>query len=406
MQIHQGIRFSEATTPPAAWGGVFAMTLCVFVLIAAEFLPVSLLTPIAGELQMTEGQAGQAIAVSGVFAVLTSLLIASVSRRINRKTLLVCLTAVMLASGLMVAVAPSPGVFMTGRALLGIAVGGFWSMSTATVMRLVPEDAVPKALAILNGGNALAATIAAPLGSFLGSYIGWRGAFVAVVPLTAIALGWQLLSLPSMPNAHAARSTNVLRLLAKPTVCFGMGAIFFLFMGQFALFTYVRPFLESVTRVSANTLSLVLLVIGVTGLIGTILIGALLKRSLYAVVITIPLLMAVIAVALMVFGGWLAGAALLLGSWGLIGTPAPVGWGTWLSRTLPNDAEAGGGLMVATIQFAIALGAGFGGWLFDAIGHRATFGFSAGLLAIAALLAMAAARTGPLRRLTPVAPVG
>ena len=87
--------------------------------------------------------------------------------------------------------APSYVMFMFGRALLGIAIGGFWSMSTATVMRLVPEKSVPKALAILNGGNALAATIAAPLGSFLGSYIGWRGAFITVVPLAAIALGWR-----------------------------------------------------------------------------------------------------------------------------------------------------------------------------------------------------------------------
>ena len=264
MQVQQVISSKETTTPRAAWGAVFAMTLCVFVLIASEFMPVSLLTPIAGDLRMTEGQAGQAIAVSGIFAVLTSLLIASASRRIDRKTLLLFLTAVMLASGMIVGMAPSYVTFMLGRALLGIAIGGFWSMSTATVMRLVPENSVPKALAILNGGNALAATIAAPLGSFLGSYVGWRGAFITVVPLAAIALGWLLLTLPSMPNLGAARSTNVFRLLAKPAVGFGMAAILFLFMGQFALFTYVRPFLETVTRVNAATLSIVLLVIGVT----------------------------------------------------------------------------------------------------------------------------------------------
>ena len=393
MQVEQAISLSESTTPRAPWGAVFAMTLCVFVLIASEFMPVSLLTPIAGELHMTEGQAGQSIAVSGIFAVLTSLFIASVSRRIDRKTLLLFLTAAMLASSLIVAIAPGYAMFMLGRALLGIAIGGFWSMSTATVMRLVPENAVPKALAILNGGNALAAIIAAPVGSLLGSYVGWRGAFIAVVPLAATALCWLLLSLPSMPSSPATRSMNAFPLLATPSVGFGMGAILFLFMGQFALFTYVRPFLETVTRVNAPTLSLLLLVVGVTGLIGTMLIGALLKRGLYAVVITIPLAMAAIAVALIAFGGWLPGAALLLSAWGLIGTPAPVGWGTWLSRTLPADAEAGGGLMVAIIQCGIALGATLGGALFDGSGYQATFGFSATLLIIAAALAMVASRT-------------
>src|SRR4051812_37997407 len=201
----------------------------------------------------------------------------------------------MLVSGLIVATAPGYFMFMFGRALLGIAIGGFWSMSTATVMRLVPENSVPKALALLNGGNALAAIIAAPVGSFLGSIIGWRGAFITVVPLIAIALSWQLYSLPSMPSSRATGPTNALRLLARRSVGFGMGAILFTFMGQFALFTYVRPFLETVTQADAATLSMLLLVIGVTGLIGTMLVGALLKRSLYKVLIAIPLLMAVIA---------------------------------------------------------------------------------------------------------------
>jgi predicted MFS family arabinose efflux permease len=390
MQVQVSSVGSSVGATPAAWGAVFAMSLCVFVLIASEFMPVSLLTPIATELKMTEGEAGQAIAVSGIFAVLASLFIASVTGRIDRKVLLLSLTGLMLASGMVVAFAPNYAVFMIGRALLGIAIGGFWSMSTATVMRLVPEPSVPKALAVLNGGNALAATIAAPLGSFLGTLIGWRGAFFTVVPLAAVALCWQLLSLPTMRSERPAGATNVLRLLGRPTVSFGMAAILFLFMGQFALFTYLRPFLETVTRVDVSALSLILLVIGVTGFVGTMLISSLLKRSVFGVVIIIPLLMAGIAVALTVFGGWIAGTVLLLGAWGLIGTPAPVGWGTWLSRTLPADAEAGGGLMVATIQFAITLGATSGGALFDGSGYRATFGFSATLLIIAGALAMVA----------------
>jgi predicted MFS family arabinose efflux permease len=205
------------------------------------------------------------------------------------------------------------------------------------------------------------------------------------------------MSLPAMRSERPPGAGNVFRLLGQPKVAFGMAAILFLFMGQFALFTYLRPFLETVTRVDVSMLSLILLVIGVTGLVGTILIGPVLNRSVYGVLIVIPLLMAGIAVALISFGGWVAGTALLLGAWGLIGTPAPVGWGTWLSRTLPTDAEAGGGLMVATIQFAITLGATVGGTLFDMSGYQATFGVSTVLLMIAALLAFAASRTDRLQ---------
>ncbi|WP_448191320.1 MFS transporter [Azospirillum sp. sgz301742] len=397
MQVHVSSRNGTAEPRPAAWGAVFAMSLCVFVLIASEFMPVSLLTPIATDLTLTEGQAGQAISVSGVFAVLTSLSITSVTGRLDRKVVLLALTSLMALSGVIVAVAPDYATLMIGRALLGVTIGGFWSMSTATVMRLVPEASVPRALAILNGGNALAATIAAPLGSFLGAVIGWRGAFFCVVPLAALALCWQLTSLPAMRGERRSGSGTVFRLLGRPKVAFGMAAILFLFMGQFALFTYLRPFLETVTGVDVSTLSLLLLVVGVTGLAGTMLIGPLLNRSVYGVLIVIPLLMAGIAVALVASGGWIAGTALLLGAWGLIGTPAPVGWGTWLSRTLPADAEAGGGLMVATIQFAITLGATVGGTLFDLSGYQVTFGVSTVLLVMAALLAFAASRTDRLQ---------
>src|SRR5215211_6881524 len=187
------------------WGAVFALTLCVATLIASEFMPISLLTPIAADLHMSEGRAGQAIAVSGIFAVLTSLGISSATRGIDRRRVLLALTLVMLVSGVMVALAPNAAVFMAGRALVGVVIGGFWSMSAATVMRLVPERDVPRAMGLLNGGNALATTVAAPLGSFLGQYIGWRGAFLAIVPLAAVALGWQVLTLPSMPSREESR---------------------------------------------------------------------------------------------------------------------------------------------------------------------------------------------------------
>jgi predicted MFS family arabinose efflux permease len=148
-----------------AWGAVFAMTLCVSALIASEFMPVSLLTPIASDLHLTEGQAGQAISVSGIFAVLTSLLVSGATARIDRRIVLLAFTLLMIVSGAIVAFAPNFAALMAGRALLGICIGGFWSVSTATVMRSVPEESVPRALAVLNGGNALATTVAAPLGT-------------------------------------------------------------------------------------------------------------------------------------------------------------------------------------------------------------------------------------------------
>ena len=371
------------------WGGVFAMTLCVFALIASEFMPVSLLTPMAADLHVTEGMAGQGIAISGAFAVLTSLSISTLAGSMNRKTLLLGFTMLMALSGACVGLAQNYATYMLGRALIGVVVGGFWSMSAATAMRLVPVDQVPRALAIFNGGNALATVVAAPLGSYLGSVVGWRGAFYCLVPIALIAAAWQWMSLPSMrPEKKAARKSHVFNVLKSRSVALGMAACGAFFMGQFALFTYVRPFLETVTQVGVATLSLVLFVIGVAGFIGTVAIGSVLKRGLYKTLIVIPVLMAVIALALIPSGTALTPVAVLLGLWGLTATAAPVGWWSWVAQTMPNDAEAGGGLMVAVVQLAIALGSTAGGVLFDHRGFESTFVASAAVLIIAAILAV------------------
>lgn len=377
----------------AYWSGVLAMTLCVFVLIASEFMPVSLLTPIAADLRVSEGLAGQGIAISGALAVLTSLSLSTLAGNLNRKYLLLGMTALMALSATMVALSPSYLIYMTGRALIGIAIGGFWSMSAATALRLVPRRRVPHALAIFNGGNALATIIAAPLGSYLGAVMGWRGAFLCLVPVAIAAFIWQCFSLPAMaPDNNRQPGRSAFHLLSRPVVAVGLLACGLFFMGQFSLFTYVRPFLETVTRVDISALSLILLTIGIAGFIGTLVISHFLKRGLYSTLAAISSLMAVVAVTLILTGQHLWFVVPLLGFWGLMATAAPTGWWAWVARTLPDDAEAGGGLMVAAIQLSIALGSTLGGLAFDHTGWQSTFALSSGLLIVAAGLTILTSR--------------
>ncbi|WP_316675911.1 MFS transporter [uncultured Tolumonas sp.] len=377
----------------ANWGAVYAMSLCVFALITSEFLPVSLLTPIATDLLLTEGQAGQSIAVSGIFAVVTSLYIALLSKNQDRKIVMISLTALMIVSGIVITLAPNYYVLMIGRALLGIVIGGFWSLSTATLMRLLPASELPRGLVILNAGNALAATIAAPVGSFLGAYIGWRGAFFCIVPIALISLIWQLVSFPSMQAEHQKPlSWNVFKLLGCLEFLIGMLAVFFLFMGQFALFTYLRPFLETVTKVSVSQLSMILLMLGITGFIGTVYIGKLLRKILFPVLIIWPCILALTALALIVSGTSIYGSALLIAIWGFIGTSSSVGWYVWLAKVVPNDSEQGGGILIAIIQLAITLGASVGGLLYDSHGYQASFSSAGIILFIGAIFSFCAAK--------------
>ena len=396
---HAAVSASKADrqgTPakPSCWSGVIAMSLCVFALVASEFMPVSLLTPIAQDLHVTQGMAGQGIAISGAFAVLTSLSIAAIAGSMDRKILLLIMTALMAVSGVIIAIAHNYSTYMIGRALIGVVIGGFWSMSAATAMRLVPGHQVPRALAVFNGGNALAVVVAAPMGSYLGAVIGWRGAFFCLVPVAVVVFAWQWISLPAMKvEPDKKGSANVLRLLKSRVVALGMAGCSAFFMGQFALYTYVRPFLENVTHTPVSTLSLILLTIGAAGVIGTALIGIFLKRGLYLTLMLIPIFMAMIALALIPLGGGVIAVGALLGIWGLVATAAPVGWWTWVAQAMPGNAEPGGGLMVAVVQLAIALGSTVGGLLFDGGGYQTTFIASATVLLISAALTYFTSRT-------------
>src|SRR5699024_6912617 len=123
----------------------------------------------------------------------------TVAGRLNRKWVLIVMTALMLASLVLIAAAPNLAVLMLARALLGICIGGFWALATAVIMRLVPAERVSAALAVMYTGQAVAAAFAAPIGSYLGGVIGWRGAFWVLVPIVAFNLFWQLVALPSLP---------------------------------------------------------------------------------------------------------------------------------------------------------------------------------------------------------------
>jgi predicted MFS family arabinose efflux permease len=369
-----------------AWSAVSSMSMCVAMLIASEFMPVSLLTPIAADLGATQGMAGQAISISGLFAVITSLLIPSLASRYDRRNVLIALTGVMLASLILIAEAHSFILFMSARALLGITIGGFWSLSTATIMRLVSEEFVPKALGVLFMGNAVATAFAAPIGSYLGGVIGWRGAFWMLVPLVMINLVWLWFSLPTMPPEKKAPVGNPFKLLKRPNVAFAMIGVMLTFSGAFATFTYLRPFLETYAHVTVPQLSLLLLGLGLAGFAGTYLSATLLNKHLYTLLRWLPIALGATTLT-MLFSGhifWAVGFAMIV--WGTLNAAIPVAWSTWLSKGISDEPESGGGLFVASIQLSIMSGAAFGGLLLDHISIAATLIGGTVLLVISSLV--------------------
>ena len=386
---------SQANARPA-WRAVYALALGVFGLIVAEFLPASLLTPMAASLGVSEGMAGQAVTATALVALVTGLLITTATRNIDRRWVLMFFSVLQIISSMMVAFAGSLEFLLLGRLLLGIAIGGFWSMSTATTMRLVPAAMVPKALAIIFSAVSIATVVAAPLGSYFGALIGWRNVFLICALPSVVALLWQLWVLPSMRPESVGSFATLFKVLRRPGMIGGMLATILIFSGHFAFFTYLRPFLETVAQASVEGVSLILLGFGVANFIGTSIAGHLLARSLRLMLALVPLAMSVLALMMVTFGHVALLDGLLVAMWGFAFGLVPVGWSTWLATTVPDEAESAGGLLVASIQLAISAGAAGGGAVFDLNGASGVFVGSGVLLVSAMVIVLFAVRVKPV----------
>jgi predicted MFS family arabinose efflux permease len=377
---------SGATTPTAAWGAVMSMALCVALLIASEFMPVSLLTPMAEGLGASVGHTGQAVSISGLFAVIASLGVSTVAGRLNRKWVLVGLTGLMGVSLVLVAAAPNFEVLMIGRAVLGLCIGGFWALATSVIMRLVPVSDIPRALALMYGGQAIAAAFAAPIGSYLGGMFGWRSVFWALTPLVAANLVWHLVALPSLPARGHRGIGDMLDLLRRRYFLTGLIASMLSWGSAFTLFTYLRPFLEQVTGVGVSSLSILLLALGCAGFVGTWASGRFITGDVSRLLRLPALIMGLVTAGLLVVGAWPIAVGLLLVIWGAMNTAMSVIWMTWMSQNADDAPEAAGGLMVAAVQASILLGAVIGGLLLDHLSISAVLIASVALAAMAVLI--------------------
>lgn len=370
-----------------AWGAVISLALGVFGLVTAEFLPASLLTPLAQDLGVTEGTAGQAVTATAVVGAIAAPTMAIVTKRLDRRLVMWGLTVLLILSNLLAAFASSLPVLLIARIMLGISLGGFWSMSAAMAMRLVPMRLMPRAMSIILTGVSVATVCAAPVGAYVGDIWGWRTAFMIAAVVGALALLVQIATLPKLPPAGVASFRTLLEVIKRPMIRVALLVVLLVASGHFAGFTYVRPFLEKVPALDIETISLVLLAYGIGGFFGNFAGGFMAERSLKTAVGLAPLLIAVAALLLLTIGASPAVAAVAVAAWGFAFGAVPVGLQTWLVRAAPDQAESAGGLMVATFQVAIALGAVFGGLLVDNAGVASAFAYCG----IATLLAALAA---------------
>lgn len=384
LQLDEAINDAEVAEDTAwtaaTWLAVLSMAATSFALVSAEFLPAGLLTPMARDLGISEGTAGQVVTATASVGAITALFSNVLIGKLNRKTVLVALTALAVGSNILAATASEFWLLLVGRAGLGIALSGFWALSVAVVARLVGTNATGRGMAIVTLGVSLA-TIAAPsMGALISDWLGWRTAMAMTAGLALIAMLMQAISLPTLPASTSNSLTDVFKLTRRRGIQLGMLAILLLMTGHFAGSIYVRPFLEQVTLLDTQSIALALLGFGIASVIGNVAGGRMADASVTMALAVTAGLMASAALILVIGGAYAAIAFTLVALWGFAFGMAPVVLPTNLSRSAPDALEATGSLMVVSFQVAISIGAVVGGFVVDNYG-------AAGPLTLTAILA-------------------
>jgi predicted MFS family arabinose efflux permease len=361
---------ADGTSPQKkhSWAGVVSLSVGIFALVTAEFLPASLLSRIASDLGVTEGVAGQSVSVTAIIAAVAGLTIPVVLGRVDRRHLMIALSVLAVVSNVLVALAPSYPVLLVARVLLGITIGGFWSLAISMTARLVPPSKLGLGLTIVNVGVSLATVAAVPTGTLLGELWGWRAVFYLAAAVGIIAAVLQIVALPSIRSTASAGFRPLFQTLRSRLILLCLAAMALMGAGHFAGFTYIRPAATEIGGLAPDQLGLLLLAYGVGIVGGNLVAGPLADRSLRLAAFVFPL---VLGLAMIAFATLDAGAVLLFVAvilWGAGFGALPTVIGTWLARAEPDRLESVGGLQTAVFQVAIAVGAFVGGFLVDGAG--------------------------------------
>lgn len=386
------VQAATPVAPSSNWPAVGSLTLGVFGLVMAEFLPASLLTAMATDLGISDGAAGQAVTATALVGAVAAPTLPLLTRRLDRRLVMLAFTVLLLLSNVIAATASSLGLLLVARVMLGVALGGFWSMSAALALRLVPENQFARAMSVILTGVSVATVCAAPLGAWMGDVWGWRSAFIAAGVVSLVTLAVQALTLPALPPRDKPDLAVLAELLRRPPVRVALLAVLLVISGHFAGFTYIRPLMEQVTHLSVGAISGVLLGYGIGGFFGNLAGGWLAGRSERQAIVAGGVLIAVLAGLLLVAGSSPVITAVAVTLWGFAFGAFPVGFQTWIVRAAPDQAEGAGGLLVAAFQIAIASGAIGGGLLVDRIGALGGPTFAVIALTLGTLLTM---RHGP-----------
>ena len=353
---------------------LLALTLGAFAIGTTEFVIVGLIPTIAADLHVSLPSAGLLVSLYALGVAVGAPVLTALTGRVPRKTLLVALMLLFTIGNLVAWMAPGYGSLIVARVLTGLAHGVFFSIGSIIATSVVAKDKAASAIAIMFTGLTVALVTGVPLGTFIGQHLGWRATFLAVAALGVIALLGSLLFVPrELPRSAAATFGQQFAVLAQPRLLLVYAMTALGYGGTFLSFTFLASILQDVSGFSANAVSAVLLVYGVSVAIGNLWGGRLADRR--GPIPALSLIFGLLALVLLVltftaYNHWLVLLTVLaLGAVAFGNVPGlQVYVVQQAQRFVPQATDVASGLNIAAFNIGIALGAWLGGLVVDHIG--------------------------------------
>jgi DHA1 family inner membrane transport protein len=377
-----------APDPTLRWLAVFALALGGFGIGTTEFVAMGLLPDIATSLGITEPTAGHVISAYALGVVVGAPLIAALTARMARKTLLLGLMVVFTVANLATMFAPTYGTLMAARFIAGLPHGAFFGIAALVAAHLMGPQNRAKAVAHVLTGLTVATVLGVPVASWLGQQFGWRSAFALVVAVGLITLAAIWFWLPTMDTMHITSPLTELSALKRVQVWLALLVGMVGFGGMFAVYTYISTTLTDVAGLSRALVPLALMVFGLGMVIGNLVGGKLADRSvvraLYASMTALGVVLALFVFA--AHNPWTALAGLfLIGATGASIGPALQ---TRLMDVAHDAQTLAAALNHSALNIANATGAWIGGVVIAAgLGYTAPAAAGA-TLAVAGLVVL------------------
>ena len=254
-----------------------------FICILTESLPAGLLPQIAKDLGITEALTGQLVTLYAIGSLVAAIPLTAATRGWRRRPLLLVCISGFLVFNTVTALSSDYILTLAARFMAGVSAGVLWGMTAGYARRMVPDSLKGKAMAVAMVGTPLALALGVPIGSFLSSYVGWRLIFGMVSLLTVALIVWVLWRMPDFAGEPAGERLPLHKVFLIPGVRPILFVVLAWMLAHNILYTYISPYLAQTAF--ANRVDLILLIFGITSIVGIWLTGMLIDRFLRRLVI-------------------------------------------------------------------------------------------------------------------------